>query len=251
MPDLTLDEISGLGLALRQMRTGHRVGADAVLLAAAAGPAARRIADVGAGVGAVGLALARRWPQAEVDLVEIDPDLAELARENAERHGLAARARIRLADVTDARARRAAGLADGIADLVVTNPPFLEAGSARASPDARRALAHVLAPARDGDPLALWLRASLALLAPKGRFVMIHRADALPAIYAALGQRLGGVAVQPIHPREGEDAIRVLVSGVKGSRAPARLLPGLVLHESDGRFTPLAQAIHRGEARLD
>lgn len=251
MPDATLDEISGLGLVLRQMRTGHRVGADAVLLAAAAGAPARRIVDVGAGVGAVGLALARRWPEAEVDLVEIDSELAELARENASRHDLGRRARIRVADVADARSRRAAGLADGAADLVVTNPPFLEAGAARVSPDARRALAHVLAPARDGDPLALWLRASLALLAPKGRFVMIHRADALPAIYAALGRRLGAIAVRPIHPRAGEAAIRVLVSGVKGSRAPSRLLPGLALHEADGGFTPLAQAIHRGEAQLD
>ena len=79
---------------------------------------------------------------------------------------------------------------------------------------------------------------------------MIHRPDALPAIYAALAGRLGDIAVRPIHPREGEDAIRVLVTGTKGSRAPTRLRPGLTLHEADGRATAQSQAIHEGGATL-
>jgi len=243
----TLDEISGLGLVLRQKRTGHRVGLDAVLLAAAAsaGPPPRRIVDVGAGVGAVGLALARRFAAAEIDLVEIDAETAALARDNAERNG--ARARVVIADVTQAAERRAAGLVDGAADLVVTNPPFLAVASARVSPDPARARAHALA---GEDGLALWLRASLALLAPGGRFAMIHRADALPAIFAALERRLGDVAARPIYPRAGEDAIRVLVTGVKGSRAPLRLAPGLVLHEADGSATAAAQEVHEGRGLL-
>src|SRR5579863_3631370 len=213
----TLDAISGLGLSLRQKRAGHRVGLDAVLLAAAAATGAPplRIVDVGAGVGAVGLALGRRFPEAFVDLVEIDAETAEIAADNAARNGLGARARVAVADVTQPAARRAAGLLDGAADLVATNPPFLHAAAARVSPDAARARAHAL----DGvDGLGEWLRASLALLAPGGRFAMIHRPDALPAIHAALGGRLGDVAVRPIYPREGCNAIRVLVTGVKGSR---------------------------------
>jgi tRNA1(Val) A37 N6-methylase TrmN6 len=244
----TLDEISGLGLALRQMRAGHRVGLDAVLLAAAAGRAQGLVVDVGAGVGAIGLALARRFPDVRADLVEIDEATAALARDNAATNGLTERVRIVVADVTSAPARRAAGLVDGGADLVVTNPPFYRPGDTRVSPDPARARAHSLA---EGiDPLGLWLKASLALLAPGGRFAMIHRPDALPAIYAALAGRLGDVAVLPVYPREGADAIRVLVTGAKGSRAPARLRPALVLHEADGRATPRAQAIHEGRESL-
>jgi tRNA1(Val) A37 N6-methylase TrmN6 len=242
----TLDEITGLGLVLRQNRAGHRVGLDAVLLAAAAGTLpARRIVDVGAGVGAVGLALARRFPDAQVELVEIDAETAALARDNAERNGLGAR--VVVADVTQAAERRAAGLVDGAADLVVTNPPFLAAHAARVSPDPARARAHAL---EGEDGLGLWLKASLALLAPGGRFAMIHRADALPAIFAALERRLGDVAARPVYPRAGEDAIRVLVTGLKGSRAPARLAPPLSLHEADGRATAQAREIHARRATL-
>ncbi len=243
----TLDAISGLGLVLRQKRAGHRVGLDAVLLAAAAGATGDRIVDVGAGVGAVGLALARRLPQSLVDLVEIDAETAALAQDNAARNGLAERVRVAVADVTSPAERRAAALSDGAADLVVTNPPFYDQATTRVSPDAGRARAHTLSGA---DPLGAWLQASLALLAPGGRFALIHRPDALPAIYAALGGRLGDVTVRPVYPRAGADAIRLLVTGVKGSRAPARLAPALALHEADGRATEQAREIHAGRATL-
>ncbi len=246
-PDkVRVDAILGGRLNLRQMLAGHRVGTDAVLLAAAAGPPARRIVDVGAGVGAVGLALLTRWPEARADFVEIDSGLAALARENAALNGVAERSRVFALDALDGRARRAAGLPDGEADLVVTNPPFFAAEAARVSPDPSRARAHAFAAGAEA-PLGAWIVASLALLAPSGRFVMIHRPDALPEILEAFGRRLGDVAIRPVHPRAEADAIRVLVSGIKGSRAPTRLSPGLVLHEASGAFTPRGDALHRGD----
>jgi tRNA1(Val) A37 N6-methylase TrmN6 len=247
----SLDAILDGRLRLRQPLYGHRVGADAVLLAAAAGAPASRLIDVGAGVGAVGLALLQRWPEARADLVEIDPALAALAGENAALNGLADRARTIVADALAPAARRAAGLVEGAADLVVVNPPFFAPGAARASPDAARARAHVARASAPGcSPLEAWVVASLALLAPGGRFVMIHRPDALPAILPALARRLGEIALRPVHPRAEEAAIRLIISGVKGSKAPLRILPGLTLHEASGAFTPLAAAIHRGEAFL-
>jgi tRNA1(Val) A37 N6-methylase TrmN6 len=248
----SLDAILGGRLRLRQPLGGHRVGADAVLLAAAAGAPARRLVDVGAGVGAVGLALLQRWPEAQGDLVEIDPFLAALARENAALNGLESRARVVAADALDARARRKAGLVDGAADLVVANPPLFEAGTVRASPDGARARAHV-ARARRGaaSPLEAWIVACLALLAPRGRFVMIHRPDALAAILLAIGRRLGGVALLAVHPLAERGSHRLLVAGVKGSRAPLSIAPPLVLHEASGAFTARAEAIQRGEATID
>jgi tRNA1(Val) A37 N6-methylase TrmN6 len=247
--ETSLDEILGGRLRLRQSRAGHRVGTDAVLLAAMAGPAADRLVDVGSGVGAVGLALLRRWPAARGDLVEIDPRLTALARENAAINGVSDRTRILELDILAPAARRAAGLPNGEADLVITNPPFFTAGAVRGSPDARRALAHVFAAPVDA-PLRVWIVASLALLAPGGRFAMIHRPEALPELLAAFGERLGAVAIRPVHPRAEADATRLLVQGVKGSKAPLHLMPALVLHDASGAFTPLASAIHRGEALL-
>ena len=167
------------------------------------------------------------------------------------RNGLAGRARVLQLDVCDARARREAGLADEAADAVVTNPPFFDPGTVRVSPDPARARAHVFAGEAGAAPLVAWIRACLAILKPGGRFVMIHRPDALAAILAAAENRLGALALLPVHPRAGASAHRLLVSGVKGSKAPLRIAPGLVLHEADGRLTAQADAIHRGEALID
>jgi tRNA1(Val) A37 N6-methylase TrmN6 len=248
---LSEDRWLGGRLLLVQPKRGHRVGTDAVLLVAAAGDARQgRIVDVGAGVGAVGLALAQRHPLASVDLVEVDPELARLAESNAVRNGLETRTRVLRLDALNSRERREAGLAES-ASCVVTNPPFFDAKAVRASPDKAKARAHVLASDEGGATLADWIQASLAMLAPSGRFVMIHRPDALSVILAAIGSRLGAIALLPVHPAAGTSAHRLLVSGLKGSKAPLRIAPGLILHQADGRLRAEAEAIHRGERLIE
>lgn len=233
-------------LRLRQPARGHRAGTDAVLLAAATpANALGPVLDIGAGVGAVGLAAALRAPRASVGLVEIDEGACALARMNVIDNGLGDRVNVYEANVLDAASRRMAGLVDERAELVLTNPPFLKAGSVRSSPDEKRALAHV---SKEG--LAPWMRACLALLQPGGALVMIHRADALAECLASIEGRLGAVSILPILPRAEEPATRILMRGIKGSKAPLAVLPPLVLHEADGRFTAAAEAIHKGEGFL-
>jgi len=240
-PDLLLD-----GRIKLFQSGGHRAGTDAILLAAAAPALPAGLAvDAGAGAGTVGLLLALANPGAQVALLEKNPVAAEDARRNIEVNCFAGRVRLVEADLFDAKARKAADLLE-TADVVVTNPPFLDGRAARISPDAGRAMAHVLG---EGG-LAGWLKAALALLRPGGVFVMIFRADALDAILAALKGRLGALEVFPIFPKQGRPAIRVIVRGRKGSKAPLAVLPGLVLHGEDGKFTPATEEIHRRGRRL-
>jgi tRNA1(Val) A37 N6-methylase TrmN6 len=245
------DRLLDRRLTLRQLDAGHRAGTDAILLAAAVAPIEGRAIDAGAGVGTAGLAVALRCAEVDLTLVEINPDLVDLARQNIEINGLSGRARAIQCDLLSPSARRSAGLGDSIADHVLCNPPWLERRRARSSPDPARALAHVAAPSPADKGVEAWLRAAAAILKPDGRLTMIHRADALGALLAGCEGRFGDVAILPIHPRADQPAIRVIVSGCKGSKAPARLLPGLVLHELNGKFTPLAEAIHRGVETID
>lgn len=247
-PDIVEDAILGGRLRLRQPARGHRAGTDAVLLAAAVGIAEGVLCDAGAGVGSVGLAAAILRPGLSVTLIERDPFTAGLARANIALNGLEARAQAVEADLTRASARRAAGLEDGFADCLATNPPWLNPGRARISPDARRAAAH--AHEDGGGGLDAWMRAAAALTRPGGRLALIHRADHLTEALSACEGRFGALSVTAVHPRAGEPAHRIIIRGVKGSRAPLRLLPPLVLHEG-ASFTPLAEALHRGEATLD
>src|SRR5215510_2556250 len=97
---VTDDAVLGGRLRLKQPRRGHRVGHDAILLpAATAAEPGEHVVDLGAGVGAAGLALAARVPGITLTLVEIDPELAAVAAENASRNGLADRVRTLSLDV--------------------------------------------------------------------------------------------------------------------------------------------------------
>ena len=248
MAETTAPELwLGGTLLLRQPAFGHRAGTDAVLLATAVAESTGTLIDVGAGPGAVGLAVARRAPAMQVALVEYNAEMAGLARQNIEINGFLGRVQVFEADVMRPASRRAAALVDGQADVVVSNPPFYQTGQVRLSPLATQVAAHVLA---RGD-LARWIAACLALLRPGGTFVMIHRPDALAEILAASQGRMGGIRVLPVFPRSGAAAHRMLVKGRRGSRARLEILPGLLLHEADGSFAPKAAALHRGEALVD
>jgi tRNA1(Val) A37 N6-methylase TrmN6 len=70
-------------------------------------------------------------------------------------------------------------------------------------------------------------------------------------LLAAFDARFGALTVLPLSPRPGEPASRVLVRGVKGSRAPLALLSGRPVHIAGGEaFTPEMEAILRGRERL-
>jgi tRNA1(Val) A37 N6-methylase TrmN6 len=247
-------------LLLRQPARGHRAGSDAVLLAAAAPKDfADLVLDAGSGVGAAGLALAATRPGTRLGLVESDAPTAELARANLALNGMADRGEIFLADLLSPPSRRAAGLVDESAGLVISNPPFFDPRRSRPSPDAGKRRAHVMreavtredaAAGGGGSGLHVWIAASLALVRPGGIFILIHRPDSLDAILASLEGRAGAVVLLPVHARKDQRAIRILVRATKGSRAPLSIASALILHEG-AEFTALAQAIHRGEASIE
>lgn len=242
---LSEDKVLGGRLVLRQPRRGHRVGHDAVLLAAAtAAQAGDHAVDLGAGVGAAGLALARRVEGLAVTLVEIDPELTALAAGNAERNGLAARARAVCLDVESAADFAAAGLTAGSAACVLMNPPFNIVQNP--SPDPDRRMAHAASPAT----LHTWLGTAARLLRPHGAVTLIWRADGLGDVLDGLERGFGAVAVRPVHPKLDAPAIRVLVRAVKASRAPLVLSAGLVLADVNGHPTPEAEAVLREGAAL-
>ncbi|MGF1626643.1 MAG: tRNA1(Val) (adenine(37)-N6)-methyltransferase [Alphaproteobacteria bacterium] len=239
------DLLLGGRVRLRQPRSGYRTAIDPVLLAAAVeAKHGALVLDAGLGAGAVSLCLLARRPDLRVIGIESDPDSCALARSNAAANGVADRLEVRCGALESlAKAMAAAGER---VDAVVTNPPYLTAAQADASPEAGRQRANV-----ESVSLAGWIAACARPLRAKGMIVLVHRADRLDdAILALRWAGCAEIAILPLWPRSGEDARRVLVRARKGIAGTARLLPGLVLHQVDGRFTPAAEAILRDGAAL-
>lgn len=244
--DTSQNAVLGGRLQLRQPLRGHRVGHDAILLAAATGGrAGERAVDLGAGVGGAGLALAVRVADIDVTLIEIDAGLCALAAGNVALNGMDKRARALRGNVEDIPALAAAGLAPGSVERVLMNPPFNDAARQNVSPNALRRLAHV------GDPALLtrWAKTAEWLLKPRGVLTLIWRAD-MAAVRDALKPAFGAIAVLPLLPRDDAPPIRLLVRALKGAGSEPIDYPALVLNGSDGQPTDSAEAVLRNGATL-
>ncbi|MCA6106492.1 tRNA1(Val) (adenine(37)-N6)-methyltransferase [Bradyrhizobium cenepequi] len=228
--DITEDAFLGGRLLLRQPKSGHRAGHDAMLLAAAT--RARRgdcVADLGAGVGAAGLAVAKRVAGIDLMLIEIDAQLAALARANAAANAIAAD--VIVLDVeASAEAFAAARLPPDSVDVVLMNPPFNDLRRHRASPDRAREVAHVASV----TTLQGWTHAARRILKSGGGLTLIWRADGIAEVLAALDRGFGSLEILPVHADVTAVAGRILVRAVKGGRAPTRLHAALVLNDEQG-----------------
>jgi tRNA1(Val) A37 N6-methylase TrmN6 len=241
------DGFLGGRIRLRQPRQGYRAATDPVFLAAAV-PArpGERVLDLGCGAGAAGLCLAARVPGLELHGLEVQPAYLALAAENGELNGVVLHLHAGDVAAPPSALRRLAF------DHVMLNPPHHGRDSAP-SPVGHRDRAH----REDAKGLAPWIAAALARLKPGGWLTLIHRAERTPAILAALDGPAGGTVLLPLVPRCGREAGRVIVRARKGSRAPFRLLPPLVIHAGaahlrDGDdYSPEASAILRRGAALD
>jgi tRNA1(Val) A37 N6-methylase TrmN6 len=241
---ITEDTLLGGRVRLAQPASGYRAAIDPVLLAAAVAAGPRdRVLDAGAGVGAASLCLACRVAECNIIGLERDPALVALFRRNIAANGLDGRVTAVAGDI----AEPPAALEPGSFDRVMINPPYLAAAAADLPPDAGKAAATV----EGAADLVAWLDFGLAMLRRKGTLTVIHRADRLDALLAGLNGRAGDIAVLPLWPKAGQAARRVIVAARKGVTGPARLLPGLVLHEAGGAYTAAAEAVLRGGAGLD
>lgn len=250
--DFTVDAFHRGGFLLVQpARKGHRAGTDALMLAAAVpGGFAGRLADLGAGAGAAGLAVAARCARARVTLVERSPEMAGYARRSLgldENAHLAQRCEAVEADIRLCDHERRRLFADFSFDWAIMNPPFNNARD-RASPDELRRQAHVM---EDEHVFDDWMRTAGRIVRPGGGVAAIARPHSLAAVLDAMRPWFGGVEVRALHPRADRPATRVVARARRGAAHGLTLLPPLMLHEAAGHgFSTEAEAINSGLASL-
>jgi len=200
------------------------------------------VLDVGCGSGAATLCLALRVPQCRLIGFELQRDLVRLAGDNAALNGMSARVSAMVGDLLQPPPR----LSPGMFDHVMVNPPFIEEGRGTPAANPAKTMATIEGGANLGD----WVRFALAMVRGKGTVSFVHRADRIDGLLAHLAGRAGEITIFPLWPAAGRAASRILVRARKQVAAPARLLPGLILHEPDGRFTPAAEAVLRDAEAL-
>lgn len=235
-PETTLDPFYRGALTLHQPRHGYRFSIDAVLLAAHARPRpGDLVIDMGTGCGVVALLMARRCESLTVYGVELQAELASLARENVSINRLQDRVNIIQGDINRLRG----DTFPRPADLIVTNPPYYKLASGRLNPDDQRAVAR--------HELRLNLEQLLAgvkrFLRTGGRLVCVYACERLTDLLAEMRR----VGVEPkrlrlVHGRVSDDARLCIVEGVQRGRPGLKIDPPLVVYTPEGDYTAAVQA---------
>lgn len=230
--DEKIDEIGFGGLKLIQSSEGFRYGVDAVVLAdfaATLSSGGRRVFDLGTGSGVIPLILSHKMPKSVITGVELQRDSAERAERNVILNDLKDRINIINSDIKDLkRGYRAA------ADIVVSNPPYMERGSGLIGVDDAKAAARHETTAVLKD---FFITAS-HLLDKRGEFFLVHRPYRLADIFCyARETGFEAKTMRLVCPMEGREPNIVLVHFIKGAGKQLKVLKNLDVHTPNGSYT--------------
>mgnify|MGYP000246852898 CR=1 FL=1 len=170
------------------------------LVEAALETPADSVLDLGCGSGCVALALARAWPQAAIDAVDISPGALAIARDNANR--------LAVDNIDFLAGDWFAPVAGRRYDLIVANPPYIGAAEPAANcGDLRFEPRAALVSGPTGlEALQLIIRQAPAQLRPAGRLWVEHGWTQGAAVRTAL-RKAGFQAVHTRHDLAGHERI--------------------------------------------
>lgn len=236
-----LDDLQLSGLRLIQRPDAFRFGTDSVLLADFAAPKRTdRAMDLGCGTGAIAMLMAAHCPGLQVDAVEIQPEIADMAKRSVLLNEIGDRMRVYEMDMRDAWRTLGAEKFS----LVVCNPPYGRKGAVLLSEsDAKRIARHE----GDLDCGDVAMSAS-RLLKSGGKFCVVFPAPRAYEMMRAMEKyRLAPKRIRTVHGVEGRAPKFVLLDGVKDGGEQLHWLPPLVLRNADGSFSDEWKRIYRME----
>ncbi len=223
---------------LKQLKTGYRFGSDAVLLASYICAEKKSLLELGAGVGAISLGIACRYPQCRITAVEKDSETFEFLSENISKNGMSGQIIGKHLSIEHLPENFKSNF-----DHIFANPPFHKSTGTK-SKNRHRKLAHM------GDKLSLrdWLMRAIWACKPQGYVSFIisaDRTDEAVSIFYAEG--MGEITLFPIWPIRGSPANRMIITARKRSKTSCIILPGITLHNPDGTLTSKATLAMKGQ----
>lgn len=235
---LTRDSILNGKIVMFQPKVGYRIAVDPLILAFYISVQKnQKILDAGCGVGVISLILKMKEPTLKIFAIDIDEDMCRICCKNAEENAK----NIVVINDTIANMQVNDVLKNERFDQVVTNPPFFTIASSRITSVKRRSNFETMR-------LSDWISHCFGKLKDRGMFSIIHVVERLDDIISALRQnKAGAIEIIPIFSRSDTNAKRVVVRCKKNSASSTKIMPGLVMHDPSGKYSPAAAKILAGE----
>lgn len=237
--EYTKDYLLDKQIKIFQPVDGYRASTDAIILSSVISKVKKNdnILDVGSGTGAISLCLAHRFKSSSISIMgmELQEELCCLSNLSSEENNFSSFLQYINCNIKN----KPKSIEFCSFSHVITNPPYSE--NDLPSPNKSKATAHNL----DNFSLSEWIKFCIKMLKPKGFFYMINRAEAIDDILYNIKGKLGNIKVVPIYSKENQDAKRVIVIAQKDSKAATSINKGLIVHNADGKYSQIANAILR------
>ncbi|CDF57180.1 tRNA1(Val) (adenine(37)-N6)-methyltransferase [Thermobrachium celere] len=226
-----LDDLELKGLKIIQNPDWFCFGIDAVLLSSYAVIRKKdRVVDLGTGTGIIPLLVYGKYEPKEIIGVEIQKDVADMARRSIELNGLTDIIKIYEGDIKDCF--KYIGINQF--DVVVSNPPYKKGSSGILNMSDTKAISRheVLI---NIDELCF---SASRLLKGGGRFYMIHRPERLKDIILALNNnKFTPKRIRFVHPKINKAPNMVLIESVKAGGDFLKIEEPLYVYNDDGTYT--------------
>lgn len=237
-----IDDLQYKGLKLIQDKNGFCFGVDSVLLSDFAKEIKRNsvVVDIGTGTGIIGLLLCKKTNLQKIYGVEIQKEVAEMARRSVKLNHLENKFEIINCDIQDIFEI----LQPNSIDSIVTNPPYKKANTGIRNDDEKQMISRHEVKCTLEDIV----EKSAKLLKDKGEFYMVHRAERLVDIMCALRKyRLEPKNVRFVHSKENEKPNLILVKAIKYANPFLKIDKPLVIFDENGNYTEEILRIYERE----
>ncbi|MBI4689079.1 MAG: tRNA1(Val) (adenine(37)-N6)-methyltransferase [Nitrospirae bacterium] len=238
--DITLDGIRNI--KIYQSRKGYRFSIDALLLYSFVNlKHAKRIADLGAGSGVVGLLLAKKYPDSQVSLIELQRTLTGLAEKNIALNQLVEKVKVINCDIKKIKTVNRSLFTANYFDLVVSNPPFRRQKTGLISPTDEKAIARHEIKLKLED----LIETAYYLLRDKGRFCIIYHPSRLIELIEGLRRKkMEPKRLKFVHSDTGTEAKMVLVEAAKNGRPEIKIEKPLFIYNEDKSYTDEVKGLY-------
>lgn len=226
--DVRIDIVPGSQYRILQNKRKFSYGIDAIILSDFA-QARGLVMDLGTGTGIIPIRLADGKDIKKIYGVEIQGDVAELAKESVKLNKLEGKIQILNMDLKDLRDR----FSKASFDTIISNPPYMKTGSAILNEEENFALSRHEIACSFEDIISV----SDYLLKPLGKIYLVHRPNRLVDILSTMRQyRIEPKYIRFVQPRWDKKPNLVLIEGVKGGRADLKFHDPLIVYDENGNY---------------
>lgn len=224
-----IDIVPGTNYKIIQNKRRFSYGTDAIFLSHFTKPRGR-IMDLGTGTGIIPLRLISKAGVEEVYGVEIQEEVAIMAKKSIELNGLEEKIKILHMDIKELPM----AFPKASFDCVTSNPPYMKSGGALINPVENFAISRHEIYCNLEDII----RTADYLLKPQGKFFMVHRPDRLVDILCTMREyKIEPKLIRFVQPKIGKKPNLLLIEGLKGGKSDLKFQEPLIVYQDDATYT--------------